>query len=565
MSGRHRHDACEGCRPVVRSRDLALRATDLEPGVAEGFLRQRKWFFNAETGDDRNAGDSHECQLRTFAEFQRRVGYLTTIGVLPSKCVPCSVGNVVELRYTSDMPRSDPFNFANYVAAGSVVHVRSDRIVLLEGAFVDVIEKDRTTNQPRAVAAPGIASYVGKWLLVTSGEARGSRAFIMRDLGGDVVQITEWANGILGADVEDDGIGFGEPLPDGTLFPSAPPAPGDSFEVIDFYQLTLGNMVVGYRPERGAGATPEGEAFRIPGGLLFREVHVRDSLPEDGEEPGPPCETSAVPGFPQPIGLGTTVGGFMDAIVDTEVTVPGGAGNAVAFNVLFRGQVTQLPGSYLFLGLGGSLNYHVGQYPGYLLVEQGATAVIDGDPVGMGDIENPEGPLYGDINNAGDVHSGPISFWNTNHGLVARGGGFYTFEATSPFYGETGYVPFWGRNNLQVSIQPQSFILIEQFIFGGGPSQPPAFEAGAFGSNPLSPVLVQYGCLADRAWTNDPATQLPRPVGGIETRWADLLVPAPAGFLVCTEDLGDGFEQRISEMLMPNAYSGLHFGVFVIP
>ena len=558
-SCRRRGAACE---TIFRSRDLDLRATDFRPALHRVFLAQLKWFFDAERGSDKNSGAHRDCPLRTFREWQRRVGTLTTLG--PEDDGTCSMGNVVELRYLTDMPRSDPFEIANYVAAGSNVHLRSDRILLLSGTLGSVIEKDRVANQPWAISATGLGALVGKWIVITTGPAAGSRAMIMRDLGGDLVHVSEWSNGALPGEPED-GPGFLAPFPDGALFPSAPPSPGYGFEVYDFHLVTLGNMLVGYRPERGA-VIIEGEPIDVPGGILFREVHVRDHLPV-GDEPNDPCDLSAAPSFPQPLGYPGTVTSFVDSIVDSRMAVPGGAANAGAYDTIFRGTLDVNPGAFFFQGMGGYLNFHVDDAPGALVVNHGATAILDGDVVFMGDIEHPDGSLFADIVNAGVVESGPISFWNTNHGLVSVNGGYFHFGGGGgQLYGEVGAFPaFWGRNNLQIFVFAHGEILVEQLVVGGGPSQPPTFEAGAFGTDPFAPIVVFQGCDDGQAFTFDPATGTYVPPGGITTNWADLLVPAPAGFLACIEDFGGGFERRFSEMLKPGSFSGLHFDVFVVP
>lgn len=578
-------DACStACKKTFDSRrSMKKRHSDFKPSLAKRFLTQCCWFIDANVGDDRNSGETRDCPLQTFAELERRLGKFTTVGFDDKEC--CTVGHIVEIRYMSDIPRSDPFNFTNYVAAGNNVVVRGDRIVLLEGVIEEVIDKDRQINQPWVIRAAGLAArttpteganagfeintYLGKMVLITSGQAKGSRAFIMDDFydpDGNIipgaVHMSEWANGP-----------FGEPQGDGFLFPSGPPAPGDTFQVLDFYQFTLGNVVVGYHPERSAvGQQPSGEFFDIPGGLLFQEVHSRDSLPENLADfenaSASPCDLSVAPSFPQGIGNTSTVGGFVDSIIDTRISVPP-TSNATSFNTLFRGSLTVNSGGILTLGMGGFLNYHSEDYPGGMFVQHGGRVYMDGDPVFMGDIERVDGegnpsPLFADIQNHGLITTGPISFWNTNHGMVAFGGGYYAFEAFTPLYGESGYVPFWGNNNLQIFLFPHGEIYIDQFLDNCGPSVIPTFEAGAFGTDPFAPILAFLGCRSEFGWAIDPDTQLPvSPPGGILTNWADLLIPIPAGFQVCVEEFGDGVvEHRYSEILKPNTFAGLHFDVF---
>lgn len=510
-------------------------------------LRQREWWFDAVFGRDDGDG-SQDDPLASWAEWQRRVGTFTTLDpdpvpeADPTGC--CHVGGTspgalpptLHMHIVGDLPACDPISFRNFIHEGKTVRIEGVRKVLDEGVLAGVVERDRAANVPYQVFAPSLGENLLKVIAITSGEAEGNRSYLLREYqGADNDHVSEWVQG-------------GEIPSDGFLVPGAAPQPGDSYEIVDYSLVTLGSLGVSIS---GPRQLPEG----LPSSLLFLNLHVRSTDPTT-ENPG-----GNLAAFPTSLGGFSAICSFTDCIIDASMVNPAGADSSGLMNCLCTAGIRVNTGSSMVQGLGARVNDDPERYPGGVETDHGSFLAID-TVTFLGNA--PDG-AFCDLLARGHVLAGPLDFWSTLHAYVGGpSGGKIIIEIASPLYGESGFVPIWGAENVgTIFLYPYSTIQIEQFVFDA----PPALPSIEMGTGPGGPAVSFYGCGDLIAFAFEDASATYLPPGGASTTWANLLVPVdptPAsGFQVCS-DVFPGPDGDITRIYaeMWKASAALRYTVF---
>jgi len=210
--------------------------------VQSANLAQNEWHINANTGNDINTGKTTAQALKTWAEMQRRWGTWTTLK---------PTGGTLSIFIDSNtLPVSDPMTCRNFLSAANgdggavTVIVNGKKKVLSSGTIQmgvgGVTTRDRDANIPWGFKANGVTnSYWSQWIgkvitNTTVGARFGSRTYAMRDEGNKKVSVKQWvfqANPDL-VGIQGDYAGL-------------PPAPGDSFQVLDYSNVAMGEFVTG--------------------------------------------------------------------------------------------------------------------------------------------------------------------------------------------------------------------------------------------------------------------------------------------------------------------------------
>lgn len=520
-------------------------------------LTQPAWFIDPVDGSDANSGATLACALRTWAEWRRRVcqgpgpcdsGAFTEL---------CPTGDVGTIFIANDLPDSDPIVIRNFICSGATIVVRSARRIVATGTLDAVGERDRAANAPFTIHSPDIADWTPYLRLMVRIVETGARAYVARAFADGTAHVTSW--------VQEGGKGFlPELAPDLTTDPISEPAPtpevGMSFEVIDFASFVLSDLTAGYDPSRTA------QDSGPPGGLIFHNVRVRK----------PPADIA--PSFPFALGSMYGVLAFHDSLIDTSISVPPGSFAHIAGNVSFGGLVDSYSNNLTITD--GLFRPEIGTPPpGALFVHRGAEGALAGDVtfVGTGDpADNTFTPA--DMSMAGLMVSGPISFWDSFHGPNMLPAGILWFQAFSPIFGESCYVPLWGNGNLSdMFFFPGAKMLIEQFCFGDDPPLP-SYENV---TGPDGPVANLSFCSDEdrvgHAWQRAIAQFTPP----IPTTWDNFLVPIcecnpccapapdPGGFLFKVETFsfppeppffpGADVREECSHAVDPATNAGIYF------
>jgi hypothetical protein len=448
-------------------------------------LNQNVWHINPVTGSDSNSGLTATTALKTFAQWQTRVGIFTVLN---------PVGGLLQIFLDNDLPASDPITVQNFFAQGAGMIVQGKKKVLRTSTASSVQIKNRATNTPWAITDNSLASangwtpFVGQMILVTSGPSTGSRAFVLKDLGAKQAQLSEWCTGDVTL---------------GGLFPAPPPNPGDQFQILDFTNAYIGRIAAGFT---------EGQPFSSFASVFLSNLH----FPMTGfqQSAGYAVGTN---------GLGVTT--LADSIMDDFFMITAGSGGCNSANVLFKAPVNTDPGTLLSQNFGGYLTLpNFG--PSGLTLENGATWINDGDVQFMGNSETFSDSTL--VIRGGRVQSGPLGFWDTGEWLdMPAGNSRFVSSATSPFFGEENYVPLYGQTIFTAILDGTSTIQFVQQNFSSNTSPPlpalvttldPANVSLAEGQLPFA---VGYPFNTNSGNFDGPQLLL----------WAKLTVNRPLGFL----------------------------------
>ena len=390
-----------------------------EPGPNQ---MQPEWYIDAINGSDENDGATPATALQTWHEWQCRVGIWT-------KLVPD--GDFMNIHILTDLPIDDPITFKNFIGAGDTVFIRGTPQVIGSGTLTAVVDKDRANNIPNQItdAATDWSLFLDRLVLITSGAAAGSSAWVARDFGAGTAHVTTW--------MEFDTFEL-----DGLMFGSASPAPGDTYDILDFTHVSLGELSFGADPSQ----------FVVPGpgisSLVMVNLHVRDEI-----------ETHMPHGI-----TGLHIMGFSESIFDA-FTVYGS--NGVAAHNAFRGVLLMNADS------GGEMTVAAGLFStragdaGGFRIPEGARGALFGDPTFVGD------PGESSLSSQGETFVTTMSVWDSFRPILG-GETLIQFGFNDFVTGEFGdFVQLWGDGNGGVlSFFPQTHLMFSQIGFGVEPPLP---------------------------------------------------------------------------------------------
>lgn len=158
-----------------------------EPNFAHpSWTEQANYWVDALTGDDENAGTAL-APLESLDEVARRLVRLSSV-----------VANYT-IRLLSDIPGTQNFHFPSLVDVGGTlasVIILGERTVRYSGTFAAVTPAVPGTNTPDSVDG-GVgfvaATHIARMVVVTSGAALGSTAWIIKDLTGQLARLGPWS------------------------------------------------------------------------------------------------------------------------------------------------------------------------------------------------------------------------------------------------------------------------------------------------------------------------------------------------------------------------------------
>lgn len=155
------------------------------------WARQTNFYLDPINGDDENVGTEAVLALQTVAEFKRRI--LSRIHETNNSLyeLTCHILNDVtedisiECNWTTSLTASQLVTFDGYLGS----------IVAANGTVSARTVANPSTNQEFTITAPLTWSeHLGKIGLITSGPREGTRFSIIKDLGGNQVQISQPGN-----------------------------------------------------------------------------------------------------------------------------------------------------------------------------------------------------------------------------------------------------------------------------------------------------------------------------------------------------------------------------------
>lgn len=402
------------------------------------FLAASTWFIKSDGGHDSAAGTSEMTPLKTFAELQRRLGIWTTVS-------PNNESKTLTIQIIGES-LADPITFRNFIDKNCTVFIKGQKKVLATGTTISAVDRDRANNVPFQVeAAITWADYLGKAIHITSGPAAGSYAWLARDMGGGFVHVSTWGD-------------FTHTEGDGFVLPALAPSTsgGETFEILDFTEVTLGDMTFG---------ASEAEAFNPGiGGLVLDYLKL----------------TSPFGGVSLPASVYQGHSGIAHSIFDR---VGINSRNTIFGNCCFNGSTvyqegTHAPGADAVIFLISGLFRAAEEFTFNGMDLRRCQVTAGGDPtfVGLPEAAQTDLFMWGGI-----IQLGPISFWDTFHGLQVNRS-WCTWEPFEPLSGEFGYVPLWGNGNFGfVGMVDGSFMSINQYNEGGDAPLPTLENAGGPG------------------------------------------------------------------------------------
>ena len=503
MRRRHSSDSssrssCPSPCPVPELPNACLRT------VEQRYLTQAQWHFDALAGDDENDGLTHETALRSWHEWQCRVGRWNTLA---------PEGGELRMAIHTDLPSTDPITFASFLAAGVAVFIVGDERIVDSDVLIATTDKDQAANVPWRISGGSLPSQVGLHVRITSGDDAGSTAPIASDVGANFAQAGEW---------------FQVDLFAAEGFPSPPPQTGDAYEVLDYPAVSLAWLA--------GGGDPALTSVLFPPGVSFGHLRVRK-----GEFPANSLGDD--------IGTADFIWRWAEVIFETSVFVQ--SHNTELANCIMLNQGLVERGGQLVL-IGGLWLPRLSEGFGALHVE--GNLVMDGDPTFMGGTRADGSLFFADITmtEGSQVYSGAISIWNSLHAINAIGGGVWraNVEGFSPLFGEFGVPQIWGAGNLTpIIIQNTASLIITAFNFGGDCPVPSI-------SNEESPAGWAFSINSPDpdqsvAW-NKPTLAY---VGPILDLWTNLLVDQPIGFRTFFDTDGATFEFSQANSVNP-AHAG---------
>lgn len=442
-------------------------------------LPMANWFIDSVHGSNTNPG-THSKPLKTWSEFQRRIGFGTEIAT------PQPGSPILLVTLLNDLPENDPITFNNVMAPGFTALVQGQTKILKTGTIAALgVQVDSTGTVPGtsvfgAVTAPGLGqAQVGKQIQITAGTGVGSRAMVGRDIGGGKVQVTEWCTGNSANGDAYTGIVYG-----------MTPAPGDHYQIVDFTTAYMGECFVGF----DASSLP---AFGIGfGGLSFQQMHFPPTANGPFETQVPFTDTNFL-----------TITDFADCIFDQSLTV-GQDNNFVGITCCsIRGDLTVESGSQVTLQFGGVIPLRMsegGTDTSFTTFNPGSQYVYDGNYAFIGPVtpdptlDFPQGAVLVSNGAIGTFYAS-VSFWNSNFPCDISGGATIAF-GFSPTFSISNVVPMYGDGNaLPFNLDGGEFII--QTGDGTNPSPIlPTVNFPLIVGAPVSPALT-----ADIAWLFGPS------------------------------------------------------------
>lgn len=454
---------------AIEALEIAFGSQRSQAGFNTIFV-QPSFFIDSIAGNDNLPGISPATAIRTWAEFQRRIGKFTEVSVLGGP-------GILTINLLNNLPVTDPITWFNALAPGNTALIQGQTVVLSSGVLTATQTDDPVANVPGTVTAPGLGqAQVGKQIQITAGTGIGSRAGVGFDFGGGQVQVTEWVTGNSTVGDAFSGIVYG-PLP----------APGDGYQIVDFTTAFLGVAFVTYDSSDAAGIGT--------GGLAFQNIHF--PITPDG-----PAATTIPGSLTQ-----DTFVDFADCIFDQFIQI----GSTNAFNayvscIIRSSNVTAQGGSNSLFVFGGAIPLTVaegGSGDIFFVFQTGSSYNFDGNYacIGSGIPVPGVGPgVHMLAAGVGNI-SAPISFWRVDSPMTFQqniatffgSGGFFGLSPEPPIYGDFNALPFGlegGIMNLQTGIGGSNVLPIL-----------PTIQFPLIVGFPVNPPLT-----ADIAWLFDGAT-----------------------------------------------------------
>lgn len=448
-------------------------------------LEQSEWFIDPCEGKDSNSGKHCHKALRSWAEWQRRVGIGTTL---------CPKGDILTFHLCNDLEQCDPITFDNVLGPNSTAIIQGQKVVLDNKILSDVFEKDRGANIPNSISVVGPSNYwadkVGLFVFIEGSE---KHAIVARDLGNGQTHVGSWG-----------GENFG-----GFVSPESIPSVGQAVNVVDFTRAYVARL----RVSATFSASDSGEPGP-PGGLLLKNIHFLSNGPLGFTE---------LPGHHV---FGQASGGFAQCIFDATLVTN-------LHNDLFIGNCSMRAGMFMFTGATTAF-----MTQSVFTAQEGLPSglLMDGGKLVAGDDQvfvNCDLAMRGAF-----VDSGPMSFWDGLNAIIVNDGGRMHFQAFDPLFGEFGFVPQWGEGNVNANqVKQMGSLVIDQFNVGSPPPLP-SFSSSSDPiawtwsgdlmpwipseqGHPFVPVLSSYQPLRDNTWAN---LAIPYAIGGYVT---DTIVDGP--------------------------------------
>jgi hypothetical protein len=459
-------------------------------------LDQPTWYFDAINGKDNQKGNTPAKALKTWGEWLKRIACQACDIDSDPLSILSPTGGLLTLNILTDLPDADPVLFRAIMAAGCTAIINGkEKNITAPIVLAAVGARDRSANQPYTVAAVvpgGWASHLRRYVEITTGAAAGALGIIVSDLGGNTAKINAWADPNIGTD------GFVAPS-------GAVPAPGDSFRIIDYTEVTIGSHIVGYEATKSVGGPP--------GGLCVQHVRMR--------------QTDQEKAMPTAFGYTGTVTAWAHSIVDGPFSSSPTSCNGTLGNCSLSGTGT-LNGGKLVALMGACQNTDSGNYPGAFDLKEGCYFSAY-DPMLQGDSAN---FVFSDIRvgNGAWTEISILSTWDSDHGLLVIAGGM-AWLGRDFFFGEFEQPTMWGDGNVAdiyleagstVVQNLQSFakpVVLPSWIGGNGPGN------AVFSLSPGERGSPEY----EKGWAFDRAAAAFKPAGGASTTWANFLVPVTAG------------------------------------
>lgn len=511
-------------------------------------LKQSTWYIDPVEGNDNSSGMTPNAALKTFKEWQHRVGDFTTL---------TPTATFLNINIMNDLPPSDPITFRNTMGRGHSCFINGTEKVLATSTLTGTINKDRSTNTPYQVTVAGLNwdDYIGKKIVITSGQGQGSGAYILRNMGSNTAHVSEWMS---------ENTFF-----DGGTYQSDAPTTGSGFKVVDYTNVTVGATLVGYEENLGI-YDAELDYWAPVGGLILQRLHMELNF-EEG---------TVITVAPSPIFSSDTVGGFAHSIIDSWLLIPDNSTNCGLANVLLRGGCGVADGAVMLQFGGAYLPTPDAGYPGGVRVERGGHYFSGADVSFVGTIG---GDVFqaADIQCEGVMEYGVMSFWNSWHTLFPLPGGII-WNQNSDAWGDGQLVDhcLWGTGNGSYPVVfPGGKFMMNQFKFNDGYTPTyPTIELGTFfpqGADGYLAILGSDNGPSDpNANDTDPgafctAYAFNGSTGAFTAprymTWANMNTPVTSGgFLVRTTNYfpGDGgkYVERISTACDPSINAAYIFG-----
>ena len=154
-----------------------------EPRVDRIWDDQPVWFINAATGNDENDGASGPTAIKTWAEYVRRTGEDRFI----------AAKNVITTLQGA-FPVTDPVHQNIRIGRGGLNRIQAALTVLAGPFTVLAYARNPATDNPGTLSANEVgfdpALFIGKMIRFTTGPAAGCYAFIKKDNGAGVAQVS---------------------------------------------------------------------------------------------------------------------------------------------------------------------------------------------------------------------------------------------------------------------------------------------------------------------------------------------------------------------------------------